>query len=64
MHAQAKPAGYKLKSQQSRTGASGPADDAVTEANPDHDSLANPSMADHEGPGYHETHAEQAAGGI
>ena len=49
MHAQAKPAGRKLKNQQSH-GASGPADDAANEAaNPDPERSANPSVADHEG---------------
>lgn len=61
MHAQAKPAGRKLKYQESQ-GASGHADDVASEqVNPEH--AANPSVAGHEGTGHHGSAIDHSSGG-
>lgn len=64
MHAQAKPAGRKLKYQESKGGASGPADDVASEhASPGPEVAANPSLTGHERAGHHGNPAGRSAGG-
>ena len=63
MHAQARPAGHKLKSQQSQ-GASGAAENAAREAaKPGSDNVVMPSMEDRESGRHPESPAVPSVGG-